>query len=199
MTLMRKLKSKARNHGKVRLTGRNALETLNDLLRALNPALAKNEQLNPVKTPRDLYALQQKIKSLSVIRGNSNSTSPPKPSIQKVEVPKPVLQALSVIATNAWRARNKMVNTENGEAKEEMKRVYRHVEAVFDALSQIGIEIRDMQGHPYDSGMALKVISFEPSPGLSKEEIMETIKPTILWQNQLIQIGEVIVGTPKTK
>jgi hypothetical protein len=190
---------KKKHQDKTRLSSRSTLETLNSLLRMINSALAKNEQLSPVKTPRDLYALQQKIKSISLIRGDSISTSQPKTFVEKVEVPKSFIQALSVIATNAWRARNKMVNTENGEAKEEMKRVYRHVEAVFDALSQIGIEIRDMQGHPYDSGMALKVISFEPVPGLFKEEIMETIKPTILWQNQLIQIGEVIVGTPKTK
>jgi hypothetical protein len=44
--------------------------------------------------------------------------------------------------------------------------------------------------------MALKVISFEQTPGLSREEIKETIKPSIIWQGRLLQTGEVIVGTP---
>jgi molecular chaperone GrpE (heat shock protein) len=77
-----------------------------------------------------------------------------------------------------------------------MKRVYRHVEAIFEALKQMGVEYIDPVGRPYDSGMALKVVTFEPTPGLSKEEIKETVKPSVIWQGRLIQMGEVIVGTP---
>jgi hypothetical protein len=109
-----------------------------------------------------------------------------------------VLKAFATIATNAWRAKTKMVNPDTGEAKEEMKRVYRHIEAIFESLNQIGIDTIDPIGRVYDSGMALRVVSFEPTPGLSNEEITETIKPTVAWQGRLIQIGEVIVGTPQT-
>ena len=91
-----------------------------------------------------------------------------------------------------------MVDPDTGEAKEEMKRVYRHIEAIFDALKEIGFETIDPTGRPYDSGMALKVISFEQTPGLAEEEIKETIKPSVVWQGRLIQMGEVIVGTPQT-
>jgi molecular chaperone GrpE (heat shock protein) len=91
-----------------------------------------------------------------------------------------------------------MLDSDTGETKEEMKRVYRHIEAIFESLRQIGVETIDPVGRVYDSGMALKVISFEPEPGLSNEEIKETIKPSVAWQGRLIQIGEVIVGTPQT-
>jgi len=193
-------KEKRRHQGKTRLSGRNTLETLNDLLQVFNNVLQKNEQLNTVNTQSDLYALRQRIKTLSPTKDAGSSASRPKASIKKVEVMQnSFIQALTTIATNVWRARNKMVDSESGEAKEEMKRVYRYVEAVFDALNQIGIEVRDLQGRAYDSGMALKVISFEPTPGLSKEEITETIKPTITLQGQLVQMGEVIVGTPQAK
>lgn len=117
-------------------------------------------------------------------------------TLQKVEVVP--FQVFAHIATNAWRAKVKMVDSDTGEAKEEMKRVYRHIEAIFEALKQIGVEITDHTGRAYDSGMALKVISFEPTAGLSKEEIKETIKPTVVWRGRLIQMGEVIVGTPAT-
>jgi hypothetical protein len=114
----------------------------------------------------------------------------------EIKTPQIDLKALASIATNAWRAQNKMVDSDTGEAKEEMKRVYRHIEAIFESLSQIGVETIDPVGRVYDSGMALKVVTFEPTPGLSSEEIKETIKPSVAWQGRLIQIGEVIVGTP---
>ena len=116
---------------------------------------------------------------------------------QKMEaVPASFVKAFATIATNAWRAETKMVDPETGEAKEEMKRVYRHIEAIIEALKQVGVETIDPEGRVYDSGMALKVVSFEPTSGLSNEEIKETIKPSVAWQGRLIQIGEVIVGTP---
>ena len=101
------------------------------------------------------------------------------------------------IATNAWRAKVKMLDANTGEAKDEMKRVYRHIEAISEALKDVGIEIIDPTGRAYDSGMALKVVAFEQTPGLSKEEIKETIKPSITWNGKLLQVGEVIVGTPE--
>lgn len=116
---------------------------------------------------------------------------------QKVEViPQAVVQAIGNVATNAWRAKIKMVDSDTGEAREEMKKVYRHIEGIFEALKVIGVETIDPVGRAYDSGMALKVVSFEQTPGVSKEEIKETVKPSISWQGRLIQMGEVIVGTP---
>lgn len=107
------------------------------------------------------------------------------------------LKALAVIATNVWRAKGKMVDPDTGEALDEMKRPYRHVEAIIDALKQIDVEITDPVGRTYDVGMALKVVATEPTPGLSKDTIKETIRPTVLWQGRFLQVGEVIVGTPQ--
>jgi hypothetical protein len=92
-----------------------------------------------------------------------------------------------------------MVDPVTGETKDDMRRVHRHIEAVLHELNHVGIVIRDMKVRTYESGMALKVISFEPTPGLCKEIILETIKPSIVWQSQLIQTGEVIIGTPQMK
>lgn len=119
----------------------------------------------------------------------------PSPAIPAVE--EQWLKTAANIATNAWRAKVKMVDPDTSEPTEPMKRVYRHVEAIFDALKQMGVDYNDPVGRTYDSGMALKVVTFEPTPGLSKEEIKETIKPSVTWQGRLIQMGEVIVGTPQ--
>lgn len=187
---------KLHRRDKTRLTSRNAVKTLNDVLRAFNHALPEDERFLPVKTPGDLYALRQKLSAQSLVKAG-HPVGAKSSDANGDAIPFSVVQAISTIATNTWRARNRMMNSDNGDAKEEMKRVVRHIDAVFDALSQIGVEVRDMQGRPYDAGMALKVISFEPTPGLSEEEVSETIKPTITWEGKLIQMGEVIVGIPQ--
>lgn len=119
-------------------------------------------------------------------------------SIQKIEViPPSFIEAFVNIATNAWRAKRKMVDADTGEPKEEMKRVFRHIDAMFDSLNELGIRIEDVEGRAYDPGMALKVVAFEETPGILKDEIKETIRPGIFFKDSIIQMGEVIVGTPK--
>jgi hypothetical protein len=80
-----------------------------------------------------------------------------------------------------------------------MRRAYRHLESTWDALAQAGVQIRDHTGEPVPEGgiYALKTIAFQPTPGLSRETAIETIKPTIYYKDQMIQMGEVIIGTPE--
>jgi hypothetical protein len=105
----------------------------------------------------------------------------------------------TAVANNVWRLRRKMTDAETGEAKDGFGNVFRHVEALADALQEQGIETRDHDGERYDPGMALKVIASEPRRGLIREEIIETVKPTIRTKDGILQIGEVIVGIPETE
>jgi len=100
------------------------------------------------------------------------------------------------LSINAWRLHRKLINKETREPLPEMKRLFRHSEAMLDALKESGIEINDYEGRSYDPGMALKVISFEPTSGIQEEEIIEAIKPTIIARGKLLQVGEVVVGRP---
>jgi molecular chaperone GrpE (heat shock protein) len=106
------------------------------------------------------------------------------------------VKSLAAIATNAWKAKAKMLDGTSGEVREEMKRVYRHVEGILESLQEIGIEIRDHTGDAFDYGLPLKVVTTQPTPGITKEKVIETIKPTVYWQKQIIQMGEVVVATP---
>jgi hypothetical protein len=72
----------------------------------------------------------------------------------------------------------------------------RDVEAAADFIHQGDLEIKDHTGEIYDGGMRIKVIAFQKMDGLSRERIIETIKPTIYFKGKLLQLGEVIVGTP---
>jgi len=114
------------------------------------------------------------------------------------EVPADYLKALVSIATNAWRAKIKMVDATTGEVREDMKRVDRHIQAICRSLAEVGIVIRDHTGEAYDEGQPMKVVASKPKPGLDKERVCETLLPSIFWNNRLVQNGEIVTETPST-
>lgn len=104
---------------------------------------------------------------------------------------------LAQVATGLWRLRRKMVEPGTERPLAEMRRAYRHLQATWDSLAEAGLEILDHTDTPFDSGMSLKVLAFQPTPGLSRERVIETIKPTVYFADRHLQMGEVIVGTPE--
>jgi hypothetical protein len=80
--------------------------------------------------------------------------------------------------------------------REDMKRVYRHIEAMFESFQEMGLEIKDHTGEIFDYGLPLKVVTTQPTKGIAQERVIETLKPTIYWQKQIIQMGEVVIATP---
>jgi hypothetical protein len=111
-------------------------------------------------------------------------------------VPTDYLKALVSIATNAWRAKVKMVDATTGQVREEMKRVDRHIEAIYRSLAEVGIVIRDHTRDAYDEGQPMKVVASKPNPGLDRERVCETLLPSIFWNNRLVQNGEIVTETP---
>jgi len=164
----------------------NKDEITENMKRRLSPELNRSPGIVGLTTHNAVCPRLIKPKS------NSQRTS----QMGKEDLDTSILRGFANIATNAWRAKGKMLN-ENGETKEEMKRVCRHVENILDSLNEMGVKIIDPSGTNYDTGMAIKVVSFEKTPGYLKDKIKETIKPTVTFQDCLIQMGEVIVGTPQ--
>lgn len=111
-------------------------------------------------------------------------------------VPSDYLKTLVSIATNAWRAKIKMLDVTTGEVREEMKRVDRHIEAIFRSLAEVGVVIRDHTGEAYDEGQPMKVVANKPTPGLERKRVSETLLPSIFWNNRLVQNGEIEIATP---
>ncbi len=99
-------------------------------------------------------------------------------------------------ATHLWRLRGRMEDA-NGEPKEAFRREFRHVQALWDALKDAGVEIQDHTGSWFDAGLALKVVAFQPTPGVTRERVQETIKPSVYLRGASIQMGEVIVEIPE--
>ncbi|MGA3008137.1 MAG: hypothetical protein ABSE59_09630 [Opitutaceae bacterium] len=111
--------------------------------------------------------------------------------------PSPALDRIAEIATHVWRAKGKLVDPASGQPREETRRIYRHVESTLDVLAQMGVAIRDQLNEPYDPGLPVNVLTFQPTPGLSRDMIIEVVRPTVIWQERVLQLGEVVVGTPE--
>jgi hypothetical protein len=111
-------------------------------------------------------------------------------------VPPAMVHAMADIATNAWKAKEKMTFGDSGEVRDEMKRVFRHVESILESLREMGLEVKSHTGESFDYGLPLKVVTTQPTQGITKESVIETIKPTIYWQSKIIQMGEVVIATP---
>lgn len=106
------------------------------------------------------------------------------------------IRFLADLATGVWRLRSKMIEPGTERPKEQFRREYRHLESVWDVLTQAGMEIQDHTGKPFDSGQALKALAFQPTSGVRRERVQETVKPTIYFKGRHIQMGEVIVESP---
>lgn len=130
-------------------------------------------------------------------------------------VPSDYLTAVVSIANNFWRAKKRMLDATSGEVREDMKRIYRDVEAIRRSLVGVGIlirfhrdddfdegepkvriMIRDHTGDAYDEGQPMKVVASKPTPGLDKKRVSETLLPSIFWNNRLVQNGEIEIATP---
>lgn len=110
------------------------------------------------------------------------------------------MKVLADTGTGLWRLRQRMSQADAGQPSPEMNRVQRQIEAIFDTLAAAQIEIRDHTGEAVPSSgiYALKALAYEPTSGLTSERVIETIKPSIYYENRMIQMGEVIIGTLET-
>jgi len=107
------------------------------------------------------------------------------------------------IVTNIWRIKSRLTDAHTKEPKEEftkedIKKVARYLESIHDSFTQLGIEIIDRTGESFDYGLPEKVVTARPQEGISKELVIETLRPTIKWDNRIYP-GEVEIATPIAK
>ena len=134
----------------------------------------------------------------TLVESAGKEISAPIQRIERVEVSGHLLKGLIGLATNAWRARTKMIDGHSMEVREEMKGVHRHIEAIWRNLNELELEIKDHTGDPYDEGQPMKVIASESTVGISKAVVKETLLPTIYFKSQIVLHGEIVVAAPAT-
>jgi hypothetical protein len=101
------------------------------------------------------------------------------------------------MANALWALEQKSRDPNTSERKEEFRPISRHIDRLAECLVEIGIETRSHTNQPFDSGQSLEVLAFQPTKGISREIVVETIKPTVYLKGRRLQIGQVIVATPE--
>jgi hypothetical protein len=141
----------------------------------------------------ELRELQEQVEQAS----KRVASAPPMPTpAAPGALPEGFAAALASLATQVWRTKAKLLDSATGEPREENKKVYRHVEAALEALTQLGVSLNDWTQQPYDPGLPVKVLTFQPAPGLERDTVIEAVRPTVIWKDQLLQLAEVVVGIP---
>lgn len=107
-----------------------------------------------------------------------------------------VEKLLAVVGTGLWRARKKMLVMAKRDSSQDLRVAIWAIESTWDMINQVGVEVQDHDSEIITGGEALHVLAFEPSEQCTRETVIETLKPTVYYQDKMIQAGEVIVGTP---
>jgi hypothetical protein len=100
------------------------------------------------------------------------------------------------LCVTVWSARKRMLVPGSDAPETEYRRLFVPIREAWTKLADRGIEIIDHDGQPYDPGLSLEVRSIQPSPGLTEETVIRTVKPTIHWGDQRLQMGVVEIGAP---
>jgi hypothetical protein len=97
------------------------------------------------------------------------------------------------LGTGIWRVRRK-IDGLSRMPKEIYDALY-SIESMWASMSEGGVEIIDHIG-TLPSPREAKVVETKEVPGLTREQVVDALKPTILLRGEVVQVGEVVVGKP---
>ncbi len=111
---------------------------------------------------------------------------------------------LSEVATCLWYLKTKHFrqswDTEDRvEDDPKARRALGRLNNCLAALKAGNIEIQDPTNkrYPPGSGHLMKPVQLQPTPGITVEKVVETVKPIVFRDGRLIQQGEVFVAVPE--
>ncbi|MFF0725618.1 hypothetical protein [Streptomyces sp. NPDC004134] len=104
--------------------------------------------------------------------------------------------ALVGAATGIWRALRKLDQDAGKLSPADLRQVRLQVRASRQALADDGLEIQEHDGEPFDTGLSLEALVFQENPELTREVVLETVRPSVYFRGRRIQMGQVIVGRP---
>ncbi|TCO46785.1 hypothetical protein EV646_10624 [Kribbella antiqua] len=102
-------------------------------------------------------------------------------------------KALAEAATNLWRAQRKL---SGGDTSTQTRQAGRYLQTCRNALTDAGLIVQDHEGDAFHPGRSLEVLVYEEDPALTAETVLETVRPSIYFHAERIQMGQVIVGRP---
>jgi hypothetical protein len=108
------------------------------------------------------------------------------------------LRSYADLGTGWWRIWRKTLRPGTDRPLDEMKGIFSFVESLKDVLDEMGIQVIDHTGKEIQSGLSLEVLEYQEKPGITKERVSETVRPTVYYKSRLVQMGRVYVDSPMT-
>jgi hypothetical protein len=113
-------------------------------------------------------------------------------------------KALIQITGQMWRLGSLLFEPDTSDLKSELslqdiKKMGHAVETMREVIELIGIRVIDRCNEDFHPGLPDTVVTEEPQEGISKERIIRTIRPTIMWGQTMVQRGEIDIAVPVTK
>jgi hypothetical protein len=139
------------------------------------------------------------VQALTVLAATTEPDADAAYAVQEEEHP-PVSEsvadkALAEAATNLWRAQRKLSGSD---ATTQSRQAGRYLRTCREALTDAGLVVQDHEGDAFHPGRSLEVLVYEEDPALTVETVLETVRPSIYYRDRRIQMGQVIVGRPKS-
>ncbi len=108
---------------------------------------------------------------------------------------------LAQLADHHWRIGTLVLDDEADGAKEklegaDLRKIARSLEAMAEIFESTGLTVFDRTGQDFNHGLPETVITEEAREGISRERVIRTIRPTILWNQQMVQRGEIDIAVP---
>jgi hypothetical protein len=144
--------------------------------------------------PRPGFAGQPHAKALPTLNPSSENVVG-NPQV-KASLSPEEKRLLVDLGTALWRLQKVVMEPDKERPRRGMKIVSRHLTSAWDIMRQRGLKVQSHTGCKFDTGQSLAVLAFQPTPGITHEVVLETVKPTLYLKDTLIQMGEVIVGIP---
>ena len=113
-------------------------------------------------------------------------------------------KALLQITGQLWRQGTILLDSESGEPKNELspqdiRKLSHALETMRELIKNLGIRVIDRCNEDFHPGLPDTVVTEETHEGISKERIIRTIRPTIMWGQTMVQRGEIDIAVPVTK
>ncbi len=110
-------------------------------------------------------------------------------------------RAVITAANQAWRMGLALNDSETQESKTELtnhdlRKLNQAYESLKQALTGLGLRIFDRNGEDFHPGLPEQVITEEAQEGITRERIIRTIRPTIMWHQTMVQRGEIDIAFP---
>ena len=104
--------------------------------------------------------------------------------------------ALIDVAGQVWRFKSRLGVLEKSIEARQWKGLDSVVRSILSCFLQAGLELKDHTGEVICGGESWTIVSWETMEGIETAKVVETIRPTLYYKNELIQPAEIIAGKP---